>query len=1358
MRSAKWVVLFCASAAAVSLAACQDADSAPIAEERTAVTSSALTSDGGAGTPAPTNIDTFLVYAAQSVSLGSGDHSVGGDIGVSGAGGSITVGALDGLDVLHTLVAPLITVGSGAIVGAVDTNTLTNNGGLVGPQTAYPASVPPLPAVFPATPGTTNITVAQGQQQTLSPGPYGTLTDNGIVFLNPGTYSFASISLGNSAQLQVKPGGSAIVLVAGRLSTGTFAQVVPAGQPANALAISVSGSDGTGGPAVSLGANTQVISLLAAPNGTVSLGNNVQATGAFAGVNFTAGTNVQLNFQSGFPNSTPTISTFVAYAELSLTLGSGVHSQGGDIGVAAVGAASAGTQLTVGNQTQLDTQHTVYAPTVSLGSQAIVGEVEATTLTNNGGTFGTQAPFAASAMPLLPLALASTPNTTNVTVASGAVDTLSPGSYGTLTDNGILNLNPGTYSFSSVSLGNSAQLVALPGGVTSVAIAGTLSTGTFAQMFPLGQPAGNLTISVAGSDGATPAASIGANAQIVALLNAPHGTLSLGNNAQATGAFGGFFVTAGSNVTLNFQAGFPPTSQQPVGQQQLSGYITPAMASAPLVGPVPGNAIIRLAIGLPEQNPQALAQFIQSASTPGTPQFRQYIDGGTFASLYSPSQATYQQLSTWALAAGFSILNTSPSRLLLEIIGSAAAAEQSLFINLNYYLRPDGTQFYALDRNPSIRLNAVQTPILRISGLNNSFVDQPAGDPVETGSSDMNTYTGFDLRNAYLGCAQGALTGAGQSVGIVSKGGFNPPDIAAYDSANTPPNVTPGTVYPLITSGAANILGVNIEPAPGIPDSETTLDIEAVHALAPAATVVVFEEPDFSGPGFSIFLASSEESDAQLLATIAVNVFDLIHQVSSSYGIDVDSNTLQQLDLLAAQGVSFFLSSGDNGVYGPPPNAPPPSAVLESPWITIVGGTQLVMNSFASPGMRCNTYLGPCTYAFERAWYESGGGVLDNVPLSFYENPPFFTEHGNLTVPIPGYQSTNIVTSDNDVSYLYRNIPDVSALAAVQFDYFFNNAEGTFGGTSVSSPLWAGYTALVNERLAATGANGALVGFPNPALYLIGNSLYTAPNAFNDITLNETAPKGSTAANSPATSGYDLSTGLGTPTCSLIDQLASSTPGTAASSGLCCSAGQTCNFQFNNVGVCCSNPLVDGVCCPYTQTPSQCCSDSSDIDCGGQCCLAGACASSGSGLPATTGTCCSGGALAVCGAVCCSDTQACVDPINSICGSPLLPQLVLEDATGDFLAESPSGSLTVFEGVTYQAVGSGFSPGVVDVFLVGSGADFGDYVLTPSSLGTFNTGPFIFTAAEEGMNQTFSMIEGPSSASILVNVEPLASQ
>jgi Pro-kumamolisin, activation domain len=1159
MQSAERIVFVCAGAVTLAfVVSCHEADSRPGAAEGTAVTSSALTSDGGGGTPAPPTINTFVVYAAQSVTLGTGDHSVGGDIGVAttaGSGPQLTVGSQDQLDVAHTLFAPSISVGNLTQVGAVDTNSLTNNGGQVGTQSAYPPSMPPLPAIFAATPGATNITVAQGHQQTLSPGSFGALTNNGVVFLNPGTYSFSSVSLGNNAQLLAQQGGSTSLLVAGAFATGTQAQVLPVGQPANALTISVSGSDGTNGAptAASIGASTQIVSLLAAPNGTVSFGNHVQATGAYAGLNCTAGNNVVLNFQSGFANSTPSFSTFVAYATLSMTLGTGNRTIGGDIGVAAVGASSVGTQLVVGSQDVLDPLHTVYAPSVSIGSQAVVGDVDANTLTNSG-TIGTAEPYPAGAMPPLPLAIASTPSTTNVTVAQGQQETMNPGSFGALADNGIVFLNPGTYSFSSVSLGSNAQLIAQPGGATSVAIAGTLSTATGAQIFPVGQAAGSLTISVAGNDGTNgspPAASIGATTQITALLSVPRGTLSFGNNVSATGAFGGFALTTGTNVALNFQSGFTPAAPGQVGQQQLNGYITPAMAAAPLVGPVPASTPMRVGIGLPMQNASQFQTYIQQVSDPTSSTYRQWIDGGTFDNTYGAPASSAAAVAAFATAQGLTVATTVSSNLLIDVSGSAQAINQAFHLNLNYYLRPDGTQFYGPDREPSLDLS---TTVLRISGLNNAFVDQ-GDNSGSSGSAPGPSLSAADLRNAYVPCA-GALTGAGQTVGIFSFGGISQTDIAAYQSANgIPPN-------PPVTLNL-NILGSNG------PDGETTLDTEMVMAMAPGATIAVFEGPNGGNADDAAFIYS-------FMATGAIN------QVTNSWHYDSDDNVRNALAKLAAMGMSNFHSSGDSGAY-------PAGTEINNynPFITVVGGTVLQVQG--TNGMPCSPATAPCTYLSETGWTGSGGGILDISTLSGLSTSPpgifpFWPPDCNGSVcvpfpdqPLPSYQA-GLATPGNQASSTFRNIPDVSMVSS-NVSFFFGcpaNATctaGSTGGTSAASPLWAGFMALANEQI-QNSAFHAPVGYANPVLYAVagyanaagGSAAQLAGLGFNDIV---TGNNGNGTDQYNATAGYDLVTGLGTPTCGLLNQLASTTPtepftcpaGTTLCGLTCCDG--TCNVATN---------------------------------------------------------------------------------------------------------------------------------------------------------------------------------------------------
>jgi hypothetical protein len=151
----------------------------------------------------------------------------------------------------------------------------------------------------------------------------------------------------------------------------------------------------------------------------------------------------------------------------------------------------------------------------------------------------------------------------------------------------------------------------------------------------------------------------------------------------------------------------------------------------------------------------------------------------------------------------------------------------------------------------------------------------------------------------------------------------------------------------------------------------------------------------------------------------------------------------------------------------------------------------------------------------ETTWSGSGGGIS-----SIY--------------PIPDWQ-LGINMSANHGSTTMRNIPDVAMIAENVWEMADDGQSLAVVGTSIAAPLWAAFTALVNQQAASSGKPP--VGFLNPALYAIGKGTsYT--KCFHDITTGN-----NTSGNSPtrffATAGYDLCTGLGTPNggTSLINAL-----------------------------------------------------------------------------------------------------------------------------------------------------------------------------------------------------------------------------
>ncbi|MGP8054830.1 MAG: protease pro-enzyme activation domain-containing protein, partial [Limisphaerales bacterium] len=523
-------------------------------------------------------------------------------------------------------------------------------------------------------------------------------------------------------------------------------------------------------------------------------------------------------------------------------------------------------------------------------------------------------------------------------------------------------------------------------------------------------------------------------------------------------------------------------------QQVMRGHVPAVVAHLPAVGNYAGTNQLYLAIGLPLRNREALTNLLREIYQPGSPEYHHYLTPEQFAEIFGPTETDYRAVIAYAKANHLRVTATHSNRMLVDVNGSVADIERALHVTLRVYQHPkEARKFYAPDTEPSLDLSV---PVLSISGLDNYSLPRPrlVATPLvngqnaapNMGSGPSGSYMGGDFRAAY---APGVtLNGTGQTVGLLQFDGYTASDITYYESQTGLPSVTLSNVL---------IDGASGYPSGSGGEVEVSLDIEMAISMAPGLSKVM------------VYMAPNPSPWEDLLNRMAND--NAAKQISCSWyapGQGADPVADQIFQQMAVQGQTFFSASGDSDAYTgliPFPG--------DTPYITQVGGTTLTTSG---PGG---------SWGSETVWnWGSGVGSGGGVSTQY---------------PIPAWQ-TNISMTANQGSTTMRNTPDVALTA----DNVYVRADGLnyrVGGTSCAAPLWAGFTALVNQQALASGR--PTLGFINPVVDAIGSGPNYSP-AFHDITTGNNT-SGSSPTKFYAVSGYDLCTGWGTPAGqSLINALA----------------------------------------------------------------------------------------------------------------------------------------------------------------------------------------------------------------------------
>jgi hypothetical protein len=604
-------------------------------------------------------------------------------------------------------------------------------------------------------------------------------------------------------------------------------------------------------------------------------------------------------------------------------------------------------------------------------------------------------------------------------------------------------------------------------------------------------------------------------------------------------AVGAYHRRAGWLVTLAFAAAIGALfAAMPAiaGNQVLSGTVPAAVANLQPIGQLDAAQQLNLGIALPLRNQQGLEDLLQQIYDPASPNFRQYLTPVQFRDNFGPTEEDYQAVIAFAQANNLTVTYEHSNRVILDVTGTVADIEAAFNVNMLVYQHPtEARTFFAPDVEPSLNLTV---PIVGIEGLNNYSLPRPGciGTPLGnaenamngsgqtgglvkadgdtnhdstepnsittpsgnagnsmpdagavSGSGPSNTYWGYDFRDAYLPGV--TLTGLGQTVGLLEFDGYTNSDIIYYENYNTNNRLPNVPLTNVLLDGFSN------KPSGTIGSVEVTLDIDMAIAMAPGLSkIIVYEDGPYNNDNYSAHWHEilNRMADDNLASQLSCSWFS-----TSMLADPVAEGIFEQM---AAQGQSFFCISGDSDAV---PRGYGFDFPLDSPHVTLVGGTSLQTSgpggSWVSEAVWNWKYAAGCLSEDDG----SSGGISTNYA-------------------IPAWQ-TGADMSVNQGSTTMRNVPDV-ALTADEVYVYTNGVNICGAGTSCATPLWAGFTALVNEQAAINSRPP--IGFLNPALYAIGEGPRYYSD-FHDITVGN-----NTNSRDPiyfAVPGYDLCTGWGTP-------------------------------------------------------------------------------------------------------------------------------------------------------------------------------------------------------------------------------------
>jgi subtilase family serine protease len=548
----------------------------------------------------------------------------------------------------------------------------------------------------------------------------------------------------------------------------------------------------------------------------------------------------------------------------------------------------------------------------------------------------------------------------------------------------------------------------------------------------------------------------------------------------------------------------------------------------------------------PEQE-HALVGMLDQLQDKSSPNFHQWMTPDQFGRQFGAADSDIAAVTAWLTGHGFQVAQVSQGRSVIEFSGTAAQVQSAFHTSIHKYVI-SGEEHWANSSDPQIPTaltpvvsgvatlhNFFKKPLLHMAPTPIPVTRAPLAIPESTFASGIHALSPGDYATIYglKPLYQAGVNGTGSSIAVVARTEIETVDVLTFQSF----------------FGISNPIQVVLDgPDPGnlgeSEEGEAVLDTTWTSSLATGATITM------------VISAGTDTTDGVDLSELYIIDHNLADVMTESFGSCEDAHTQSDADFTsnlakqaAAQGITYMVSTGDNGASGcdNPDSAaaqfPISVNILAStPYTIAVGGTM-----FNEHGQDATYWGAPSpnfgadvkSYIPENAWNEScsaaqcgaskanlwtgSGGVSQ-----FFAKPSW--QAGVAGIPADGK----------------RDVPDVS-LTAAGHDPYLVCFEGScsqdemygFSGTSASAPSFAAFMALIDQK------EGGRQGQANYILYRLaaaetfslcnGSKTTSLPGSlcvFNDITVGNNAVPGqagygTTTGKYQTTAGYDLATGLG---------------------------------------------------------------------------------------------------------------------------------------------------------------------------------------------------------------------------------------